>query len=205
LFWCYILRVQLKNAYGTQNLRVDKVTCYTQLGASLDLNGRHLIITRLTVLHMQIHTDPMFTAGQEQTPPESLHSQHQSEGSGSFMYHTDEWFRDEFKRLYDQVANFVVIFFCQFDDIPLESNLSPWTEMSSEFLRYSAMVAEPDDSLRDWNRMLLERNERRYLLVGVLARILEVKVFGELLFGGSKGQKKQLEDLERSSIEVEGT
>jgi hypothetical protein len=155
---------------------------------------------------MQTHTGPMFTAVQEQTPPGSLHSQHQSEGSrSSSVYHTDEWFRDEFERLYDQVANFVDIFFCQFDDIPLDSGLSPWIEMSPEFSRYSTMVAEPDESLGTWNRILLERNERRYLLVGILARILEAKVFGELLFGGSKGQKKQLEDLERSSLEVEGT
>lgn len=155
---------------------------------------------------MQTHIGPMVTETQEQTPPESLHSQYQSEGSrSSSICHTDEWFRDEFERLYDQVANFIDIFFYQFDDIPLESGLSPWIEMPSEFLRYSVMVAELDDSLGNWNRILFKRNERRYLLMGILARILEVKVFGELLFGGSQGQKKRLEDLERSSIEVEGT
>jgi hypothetical protein len=155
---------------------------------------------------MQTHAGPMVAAVQEQTPPASIHSQHQSDGSGfSSMYRTDEWFRDEFGRLYDQVVNFVDIFFCQFDDMPLESSLSPWIEMSSEFVRYSTMVAEPDGSLGDWNRILLERNERRYLIVGILARIIEAKIFGELLFGASTGQKKQLEDLERSSIEVEGT
>lgn len=154
----------------------------------------------------QTHTGPMYTTVQEQTPPAPIHGQQQFEGSSSSsMYHTDEWFRNEFERLYDQVVNFVDIFFHQFDDIPLESSLSPWIGMSFEFVRYSIMVAEPDDSLGDWNRILLERNERRYLLVGILARILEAKVFGELLFGASKGQKKQLEELERSSIEVEGT
>jgi hypothetical protein len=155
---------------------------------------------------MQTHTEHFALAVQERTPTASLPSQHQSEGSSSSsVYQTDEWFRDEFERLYDQVANFVDIFFCQFQDVSLESSLSPWIEMSSEFVRYSMMVAEPDDSLGDWNRILLERNERRYLLVGIFARILESKVFGELLFGASKGQKKQLEQLERSSIEVEGT
>lgn len=121
------------------------------------------------------------------------------------MYYTDEWFRDEFQRLYDQVENFVDTFFCQFEDIPLESRLSPWIKMNSEFVIYSTMVAEPDDSLGDWNQILLQRNERRYLLVGILARILEAKVFGELLCGGSQGQKIKLEQLERSSIEIEGT
>jgi hypothetical protein len=77
--------------------------------------------------------------------------------------------------------------------------------MPSEFLRYSIMVAEPDDSLGDWNRILFKRNERQYLLMGILARILEVKAFGELLFGGSQSQKKRPEDLERSSNEAEGT
>lgn len=158
--------------------------------------------------NMETHTGPIFSAVQGQASPASLCSQHQSESlkssSSSFISDTDEWFRDEFERLYDQVANFVDTFFCQFQDIPLENRLSPWIEMSPEFVRYSIMVAEPDDNLGDWNRILLEKNERRYLLVGILARILEAKVFGEMLFGGSKAQKKQLEDLERSSIEVEG-
>jgi hypothetical protein len=86
-----------------------------------------------------------------------------------------------------------------------ESNLGPWVQMSSEFLRYSMMVAEPDDSLGDWNRTLFNGNERQYLLVGILARVLEAKVFRELLFGASADQKKQLEDLEMSFDEIEGT
>jgi hypothetical protein len=153
---------------------------------------------------MQIHTGLMLSG--EQTPSASVNSKYQSAGSFSkSRYDTDEWFRDEFERLYAQVGDFVDMFFCQFEDISLESNLCPWIEMSSEFVRYSTMVAELDNRSGDWNRILLKRNERWYLLVGILARILEAKVFAELLFGASKGQKKKLEDLERSSVELEGT
>jgi hypothetical protein len=135
----------------------------------------------------------------EHTPPASL------QGSGFFsIYDSDEWFRDEFEKLFLRVENFVDQFFCKFGDIPIKGSLSPWIEMSSEFVSYSMMVAEPDDSCGDWNQILLERNERWYLLVGILARILEAKVFGELLFGGSRDQKQQLEALERSSTETEG-
>ncbi len=155
---------------------------------------------------MQTYPGPLFLAVQEQTPTESLHSQNRSERSHSSSTNsTDEWFRDEFERLYDQVASFADMFFYQFEDIPLESSLNPWTEMSPEFVRYSTMVVEPGDSLGEWNGILLKKKERFYLIVGILARILEARVFGELLFGGNKRQKKQLEDLERSSVEVEGT
>jgi hypothetical protein len=132
-------------------------------------------------------------------------SQNQFEDSSSLSnYQTDEWFQSAFEILYRQVMYFVDTFFCQYNDIDSESDLYPWVEMSSEFVRYSMMVADPDDNLGDWNRILLRRNERRYLLVGILARVLEAKVFGELLFGVNEAQKKQLEDLETSFDEVEG-
>lgn len=124
--------------------------------------------------------------------------------SSSVDQQTDEWFQTEFERLYHQVVKFVDVFFCRSHDITQRGNVGPWIEMPPEFLRYSMMVAEPDDGLGDWNRILFKGSERRHLLVGIISRILEAKVFRELLFGANIGQKKQLEGLEMSFSEVEG-
>jgi hypothetical protein len=112
---------------------------------------------------------------------------------------TNEWFCKQFDALYDKVVNFVDRFFCS-PAVSLES-VTPWLiKMPREFLKYTEMIAEADENSGGWNKILSERDQRRHLLVGILVRILEVKIFGELLFGASEAQKTVLQDLEVSFI-----
>lgn len=60
------------------------------------------------------------------------------------------------------------------------------------------MVVHADEYSGGWDRILSEPTQRFYLLVGILARILESKIFGELLFGATECQRLRLENNERA-------
>ncbi len=126
----------------------------------------------------------------------------------SYMPSSDppsEWFLGEFAKLYYNVTEFVEAFFCQSDLPHIGNGPSLWiNRIPLEFQNFAEMVADPEPSSGGWNRMLSDRIERRYLLVGILARILEAKVFNELLFGAEDMQKANLESLERTFAGEEG-
>jgi hypothetical protein len=111
---------------------------------------------------------------------------------------TNEYFYNEFECLYEKVTNFVNKFFCQTNPTIAAKKLSWWLrDLSPEFLSYTGMVVHVDEYSGGWDRILSEPTQRLYLLVGILARVFESKIFGELLFGATERQRLRLEKNER--------
>ena len=109
----------------------------------------------------------------------------------------DEYFYNEFERLYEKVTSFVNKFFCQTNRAVATKMSSPWLrDLPPEFLSYTEMVARADVHSGGWDSVLSDPIQRLYLLVGILARIFESKIFGELLFGATECQRLRLETNE---------
>ncbi|KAA8574897.1 hypothetical protein EYC84_004136 [Monilinia fructicola] len=81
----------------------------------------------------------------------------------------------------------------------------PWAlDMPDEFLRYAELVAEPDPVVGGWNEMLISTETRKFLIVGIIVRILEVKVFAPNLWGNTKEGEEFLHGLDRALLNSEG-
>lgn len=80
-------------------------------------------------------------------------------------------------------------------------------KLPKEFIKYASEIARGDPSIVDpppndpnnWEHLFLCNDSRVYLIVGVIAKILDDNVFGSLLFGATPGQKEALERTDRET------
>jgi hypothetical protein len=108
----------------------------------------------------------------------------------------DEWFDKAFKGLHTVTQTFVGLL-CKVDLVVPEHGPSPWLSMPPEFVRYTTTMAESDPISGGWDKILSDKGHRQHLLLGILARVFDVKVFRELLFGADKEQTEHLETFEK--------
>jgi len=113
----------------------------------------------------------------------------------------DQWFEDEFQRLYKSVRLYFDMYFGRED---LDDDDQPWAEdFGDEFLNFAEQVAEADPQT-GWDVIIKDGKQRRYLFVGILWTVLEKKIFDELLFGATDVEKEALFATERAMISSEG-
>ena len=81
----------------------------------------------------------------------------------------------------------------------------PWAaSLAPEFVRYAEQVAEPDPATGGWDPLLKDTLQRKWLLVGILVRILEMKVFSQNLWGAGTEEGQMLHELDRAFFTHEG-
>ncbi|TGO11097.1 hypothetical protein BTUL_0117g00130 [Botrytis tulipae] len=116
---------------------------------------------------------------------------------------SNAWFKDEYANLYVAIVRFATEFF-GFQDLQ-EGFHEPWAvRMPEEFYRYVELVAEPDTVVGGWDEMLLDTSTREYLIVGIIVRILEARVFSPVLWGNTKEGEEFLHGLDRALLDSEG-
>lgn len=117
---------------------------------------------------------------------------------------SDEWFVNEFRKLFRRIEKFLDEYFC-IQNLDEGEFHQPWAiNHTPEFLNYVLQVAEQDPEQGGWDKMLRDTNQRKWLLMGMLMRILEVKVFGGDLWGATKEEKELMFGLEKALIAQEG-
>jgi hypothetical protein len=90
-------------------------------------------------------------------------------------------------------------------DISKPPRTSLWLrEYPEEFLKYVELVAYPDARAGAWGRLLSDGNERVNLIMAIIYRVLDKKVFSPLLFGASSGHDEALKKIDTTLINVEG-
>lgn len=116
---------------------------------------------------------------------------------------SNAWFKDEYANLYIAIVNFATVFF-GFQELQSEFH-EPWAiRMPEEFYRYVELVAEPDTVVGGWDEMLLDTSTRKYLIVGIIVKILEARVFASVLWGNTKEGEEFLHGLDRALLDSEG-
>ncbi|KAI0137761.1 hypothetical protein F4776DRAFT_108409 [Hypoxylon sp. NC0597] len=78
------------------------------------------------------------------------------------------------------------------------SNLTP------QFIEYARLVAHEDLDHQGWPTALNDPVHRRWLTVGIMAQVLEKKIFNELLFGAHEVIEEELKRLDFKWVDKEG-
>lgn len=125
-----------------------------------------------------------------------------------FPRHPDEersndWYRNEFRKLFKRMDSFAREYFGRHDIRQIDGP-EPWANMGPEFINYAAAVAEADPACGGWNALLKDTKQRQWLVVAILMRILESRIFETDLWGATPGEKHLLLSLEYAFIESEG-
>ncbi|KAK0731391.1 hypothetical protein B0H67DRAFT_549168 [Lasiosphaeris hirsuta] len=81
-----------------------------------------------------------------------------------------------------------------------------WNEgrFSKEFRHYASLVARQDNNSGGWDVLLSQAVHRKYLVTGIIARVLQAMVFDELLFGADSMQLTMFDAQDKALLEVEG-
>jgi hypothetical protein len=117
---------------------------------------------------------------------------------------SDEWFIAQFRKLFRRISRFAHDYF-GLHDIDAGEFHQPWAAgMTLEFLRYVEQVAEADEMIGSWDKLLHNTAQREWLIVAVITRILEIHVFGADLWGADTQEKELLLGLERALLTREG-
>ncbi|KAK1782690.1 hypothetical protein QBC45DRAFT_191594 [Copromyces sp. CBS 386.78] len=84
-------------------------------------------------------------------------------------------------------------------------NLWKQAGVSDQFVHYASLVARQDNNHpAGWDVLLAKGRYRKFLVVGVLVRLLQEQVFDELLFGADRETKRMLEAQDECYIEMDG-
>ncbi|OTA68323.1 hypothetical protein K449DRAFT_461186 [Hypoxylon sp. EC38] len=78
------------------------------------------------------------------------------------------------------------------------SNLTP------QFTQYARLVAHEDLDHQGWPTTLNNPVHRRWFIVGILAQIMETRIFNELLFGANKEIEEELQRQDLKFLDKEG-
>lgn len=78
-------------------------------------------------------------------------------------------------------------------------------EDNKVLIRYLGCIAQGGPKGADgWRTLLANETCRQALLIGVIGRILEEKVFSELFFGGDSSSTERLKKMEEQQVDGEG-
>lgn len=84
-------------------------------------------------------------------------------------------------------------------------NLWKQVGVSDQFVHYASLVARQDNNHpAGWDVLLAKGRYRKFLVVGVLVRLLQEQVWDELLFGADGETKKMLEAMDECYIHFDG-
>lgn len=120
---------------------------------------------------------------------------------------SDAWYTEMFRRLFRQTDKFAIHYF-GVHGLEAGDFFEPWAvfDVNDEFVTWAEQVAEPDPHLEvgGWDELLRETDQRKWLVMGILMKILKVKIFDIDLFGASKEQAELLHGLSRAFVGREG-
>jgi hypothetical protein len=117
---------------------------------------------------------------------------------------TDAWYTEMFRRLFRQTDRFATHYF-GVHDIKTGDIFEPWgADMTPEFVAWAEQVAEPDPNLGTWDDLLRDTKQRKWFVMGILMKILRVKVFEVDLFGANREQAELLHGISRAFVGHEG-
>ncbi|KAK3694856.1 hypothetical protein B0T22DRAFT_533829 [Podospora appendiculata] len=116
-----------------------------------------------------------------------------------------DWFEILYVHLFVRVARFAERYI-EHGDIDAEGEGSVWAArgFSEQFVYYAGLVARQDNLAGGWDHLLTSRLHRKYLVMGVIAKVLETSVFDKLLFGASEAQLDVLAAEDEATLEVDG-
>ncbi|KAH8596558.1 hypothetical protein B0O99DRAFT_705806 [Bisporella sp. PMI_857] len=117
---------------------------------------------------------------------------------------TDEWWIKQLSNLFKVMDDFVETYFAVHNLDQGEFHQLWALDWSPRFIEYVQSVAEPDINQGGWDALLRSTNQRKFLIKAVLVKILEYKVFGVSLFGGTEQEKNLFLGLERALISRDG-
>lgn len=116
---------------------------------------------------------------------------------------SNDWFQNSYAVLFDRIFVFAKEYF-GFQNLAKGLH-EPWAiDMPVEFLRYVELVAEPDPAVGGWDELLTNTDSRVFVIIAVIVRILEVKVFAPNLWGNTKEGEEFLHGLDRALLDSEG-
>lgn len=118
------------------------------------------------------------------------------------------WFEMLYSHLYVRARGFAGEYFGYGDIVPARRSAREvvWLEAGSsrQFRWFVKKVARQDNHAGGWDALLKMEKHRRYLVIGVIGKALEMCVFDELLFGADAEQKEMLEAQDRCTLDMEG-
>lgn len=121
-----------------------------------------------------------------------------------------KWFENIYSHLYHRVSRFAGDYF-GYEDLPGHAwwvtrvRKSVWlTGFSKEFKQYTEAVARQDNNVGGWDDLLFSQARRKYLVAGIIGRVLYDNVWESLLFGATEAQKKMLEGQDKLTVGLDG-
>lgn len=116
---------------------------------------------------------------------------------------SDAWFIEAFRRLYREAEDFVATYYC-IHDLKVGTFYEPWAvEHTPEFISWAEQVAEADP-VTGWDSLLRDTKERKWLIMGVIMRVLKFKVFDEELFGVNEREYELMHSIDKTFFLSEG-
>ncbi|KAJ4263607.1 hypothetical protein NW762_006430 [Fusarium torreyae] len=116
----------------------------------------------------------------------------------------DEHYELHFSNLYVEIYALVQSAFCP-GSSSRGPSASPWLrEYPEEFIRYVELVAHPDARAGRWERLLRDGDERSNLLQAIIFKILDTRVFSQLLFGADSEHDETLQLSDTALRNAEG-
>jgi hypothetical protein len=117
---------------------------------------------------------------------------------------SDAWFIEAFRLLYREAENFVSKYYCVHDLKSHGQFYQPWAIMHTpEFVSWAEQVAEPDP-LTGWDSLLRNTEERKWFIMGIIVRVLRIKIFDEELFGINEREQDLMHAIETTFFLSEG-
>jgi len=124
---------------------------------------------------------------------------------------SDGWFQNLIHDLFLRVASFSYDYFGRDHIFPWGYREDPWAEkLSPHFIGLASQIARADPRRGSWALLLVSGQERAYLVMGVISKILDASVFSQLLFGvsdeGAAGTSNRatLEAMDKTMLQQEG-
>ncbi|KAK3500830.1 hypothetical protein B0T13DRAFT_433271 [Neurospora crassa] len=123
-----------------------------------------------------------------------------------------DWYEILWYDIMKRVYRWAEKYFDEQQDVKVSAkSVKDWTNLwkqagvSDHFVHYASLVARQDNSHpAGWDVLLAKGRYRKFLMVGVLVRLLQEQVFDELLFGADKATKRMLETQDECYIELDG-
>lgn len=116
---------------------------------------------------------------------------------------SDAWFIEAFRHLYREAEDFVSTYYC-IHNLKVGTFYEPWAvEHTPEFIAWAEQVAEADP-VTGWDNLLRDTKERKWLIMGVIMRVLKFKVFDEELFGVDEREHELMHSIDKTFFLSEG-
>ncbi|KAK6070162.1 hypothetical protein SCUP515_08646 [Seiridium cupressi] len=124
----------------------------------------------------------------------------------------DFWYAENNRKLYDLASEWSETYFAR-RNLPEKYNDRTWFwKLNDQFIQYANLVAhedsffgpEFDGRVDGWEHIVKDRKNRKWLIMGILAQIIEKKIYVELLFGATPEESKQLDQQDSDNISKDG-